>query len=389
MKVCIITLIGYNNYGNRLQHFALNSLLREEGLEVESWSKLYVREELLNRGSKNARVYLAKRILPLPMYAALERIQEYGSLWKQRHNDTIIIKKEKALKNFTLKYIGELTTIYENSYINLQRRIEERKIDFFITGSDQVWNPKWDRKGYFFLNFAHPNQRLSFAASFGVSQIPAEDKMRFRDLLRSMAFISVREERGVDIVKELSGREAELTMDPTLLLGKEGWDHYVDEARVEIPKHYIATYFLGETPKAVYEFASEKGLPLVQMNNKKEEYYFALDPLQFLYVIRQADYMLTDSFHGTVFSILFEKQFYVFERVGLKQDMFSRIQSLVDTFGLQSRIQSNDKIIEVGDINRDQWSEMKRIIVQSRIMSMTKLMSAMGIERVENCNGCN
>lgn len=386
MKICIITLIGYNNYGNRLQHFAMNSLLKAEGFEVESWRRLYVREELLNGNSKKALSKMVKSLLPLHIFAILVKILELKSSWKYRHSDRMILKKEKALKNFTWKYIGKPKTIYANSYSELKRKIDNCKIDFFITGSDQVWNPEWDRDGYFFLKFAPPFQRLSFAASFGVSEIPYKEKNRIAELLRNMAFVSVREEAGVEIVKELSGREAQLTLDPTLLLGKEEWDKYVNKVKVETPKHYIATYFLGDIPDAVYEFAREKKLPLVQMNNRKEKQFFALDPLQFCYVIRNSDYVLTDSFHGTVFSILFERQFYVFNRIGLKQDMFSRIQSLVDVFGLQSRIQSNDKIIQTEDISPDQWLEIKKRIIQSREKSMSRLIAAMGVERVNNGN---
>ena len=126
------TLIGYNNYGNRLQHFAMNSLLKAEGVEVESWRRLYVREELLNSSSKKALSKMVKRIVPLHIFAILVKILEQKSSWKYRHSDRMILKKEKALKDFTLKFIGKPKTIYANSYSELKKKIynEESKNNY-------------------------------------------------------------------------------------------------------------------------------------------------------------------------------------------------------------------------------------------------------------------
>ena len=145
-----------------------------------------------------------------------------------------------------------------------------------------------------------------------------------------------------------------------------------------IESKYICTYFLGEVPEAVKAFAKEKGLLIYALNSLDNPELYTLDPAEFLYMIQNASYVLTDSFHAVAFSIKFNKEFYVFDR---KQDgvssMFSRIETITKRFGLENRIQSRDRIIEQEPISN--WNEIEKELVAEKNKSMGKLFEAMGI----------
>lgn len=376
MKICINTLCGDNNYGNRLQHFALDHLLHGIGMTTTSWTDCTIQAS----SSSNIKAILKqniKKLLPSDAYSITHDIYRrirYGKKVKPN------FFRERAFRRFTKRCIPGCHNIYAKTYHDVDGIIQEEGIDYFVAGSDQVWNPEWDRNGYYFLTFAEPKKRLSFSASFGVSEIPECDKERFSKYLNEMKYISVREQRGVEIVRELTGREADLTLDPTLLLERKDWDKYVDTVSVDLPEAYIATYFLGEAPKAVYEYAKRKGLPLVELNSLKNSKYYSIDPLQFVYVIRNAKCVLTDSFHGTAFSLKYNKEFYVFKRQGFKQDMFSRIETLTNLFGLEKRIQNNDRIEEDSEIPAEKWNEINQELTRQRELSMGRLLKAIGEE---------
>lgn len=370
--LCIITLSSYN-YGNRLQHFALNRLLKSYGIKTMSWTDLYfMNDYICFETSKIKRLY--KRILPMRLYWFLFRIKDRIQSSNAQGIDD---RRIERFREFTKMMIDNCRPVYIRNYEQLARRVKNSHIDFFVTGSDQVWNPSWDRDGFYFLRFADKTKRLSFAASFGVSRIPIADRKRITDYLNDMKYISVREKRAVEIVKELTGRDAVLTLDPTLLLSRKSWDEYVDSVRVDLPDRYIATYFLGELPPAVKEFATRKGLQIVALNDLNQPDMYAIDPLQFVYVIRNADYVLTDSFHGTAFSIKYEREFYVFRRKGCSINMFSRIETLTDMFELSTRIQEDDRIIEDMPISAEKWNEIEHRLEDERERAMTSFEESM------------
>ena len=256
--------------------------------------------------------------------------------------------------------------------------LEKYGIDSFIIGSDQVWNPYYEAKEYEFLTFVPKEKRLSFAASIGADSIPEDAKWYFKKNLSDMKYISVREERAAEIVKELTGRDADITLDPTLLLDKADWEIIAKKPTINIEDKYICTYFLGEVPEAVKAFTKEKALPIYALNSQDSPELFTLDPAEFLYMIQNASYVLTDSFHAVAFSIKFHKEFYVFDRKeeGVSS-MFSRIETITKRFCLENRIQNRDRIVEQEPISN--WNEIEKELVAEKNKSMGKLLEAMGI----------
>ena len=213
--------------------------------------------------------------------------------------------------------------------------------DAFITGSDQVWNPIWYFPP-FFLDFVPANMpKLSYAASIGQSQLPAAIRQRYQAHLKDFIGVSVREEDAVTLL----GGKAQWVLDPTMLLTKEQWLEVTEPSPIEAP--YAFCYFLGndlEMRNAAAAYAKAKGLTLVTIPNatglrhSNDENFGQIrlpdpSPEAFLGLIQKADMIFTDSFHATVFSLIFGRQFATFPRVGHGS---SRITTLLQLFDAQS-----------------------------------------------------
>ena len=367
--VAIVTIDDYINYGNRLQNYALTKLLQNDGFTVYNGIEVLTKEDWIIRTNGEIKK-LIKKCTPFSVVKdRLYSPQDKSGLDKER---------EKRFLDFIHSYTTILEPVVCVNHSYADRVLEKYGIDYYIAGSDQVWNPYYEAKGYEFLTFAPKDKRLSFAASMGVDSIPEKAKWYFKKNLSDMKYISVREERAAEIVKELTGRTADVTLDPTLLLDKADWEHIAKKPELYIESKYICTYFLGEVPEAVKAFAKEKGLLIYALNSLYSPELYTLDPAEFLYMIQNASYVLTDSFHAVAFSIKFNKEFYVFDR---KQDgvssMFSRIETITKRFGLENRIQNRDRIVEQEPVRN--WNEIEGELVAEKNRSMGKLLEAMGI----------
>ena len=228
--------------------------------------------------------------------------------------------------------------------------------DYFVVGSDQVWNPCFGNyEPYFdhmFLTHVPKEKRVCFSPSFGVSKIPDEWKERFRNALSEFDKISVREEDGVNIVKELTGKDAVCLIDPTMLFDREEW---LKVARKPIEKDYIFMYFLGDCNTDVLP----KNKRIINILDKNSGNYYRYNPSDFIGLIANADEIYTDSFHACVFSIIFNKPFCVMERQDRYSKMSSRIQTLLSMFGISYDSDSHD-LIHVDKELRDRILHEKR-----------------------------
>src|SRR5699024_6376917 len=232
-KVAIITLNGYFNYGNRLQNYALQELLKGQGFEVET----IINETKFNKQPKS-KVQVIKEKSVKDLFTVLNtKVQNY--LYKNKLNQ----KRAEIFKDFTSSNI--LETEYSISEKHIPGDLSE-KYNFFVTGSDQVWNPNY-RKGSFieFLTFVPCEKRIAYAPSFGVSEIPKEYIKNYQLWLSEMAHLSVREEAGAKIIKDLTGRDATIVLDPTMMLTKGKWLSISRVPTDKPKKRYLLTYFLG------------------------------------------------------------------------------------------------------------------------------------------------
>ena len=226
--------------------------------------------------------------------------------------------------------------------------------DAVVVGSDQVWTPMSLPNKFFNLLFVDDSVRkVAYASSFGVSEIPSFQRKATGAYLDRFYKIGVREQRGKEIVEELSHQKATVVADPTMMLSREEWEQEIADAHTTTEEPYIFCYFLGtnqEARKAAKELKEKTGYKIITIRHMDEyvpedeqfgdEAPYTVDPNDFVKYISQAAYVCTDSFHCSVFSILFHRQFMTFYRFaeGSKTGRNSRINSLFDLFGLQERL---------------------------------------------------
>lgn len=245
-------------------------------------------------------------------------------------------------------------------YDQLRRSAE--KFDAFLVGSDQMWSPSGLATNFYNLMFVpDEKKKISYASSFGVSEIPFYQKKRTAEFLNRIDYLSVRENVGVKIIRDLTGRDALVTVDPTMLLTAQEWDEFSGGDRLSEEK-YIFAYFLGNNPefrRIVKELQRKTGLKIITLRHLDEyipqdeqfgdEAPYNLRPEGFVNLMKNAEYVCTDSFHGSVFSSLFHRQFVVFPRYSETASLSrnSRISSLLNNLGLEKRLYNPSKAIDL------------------------------------------
>ncbi|MEG0292983.1 polysaccharide pyruvyl transferase family protein [Enterococcus sp.] len=325
MKITINTIVDYNNYGNRLQNYALQEVLESLGHEVETLKNYTKIEKPLHK----------KLINSLKSGNLKSKIK--NKLSKNIVDDSLDLQRITNFKKFTNKYIKETDNFVDQtssdfSFLN--------STDCFVIGSDQVWNCHFSR--FSELDFALFSQKpkISYAASFGISNIPDEWQELYKKGLNQVDFISVRELAGKKIVEGITRKKATVVLDPTMLLSRKQWDSLTNNlARIEEP--FILTYFLEDplevNSKYINEYANNKGLKVRQLGTRNDLEMWIADPAEFVNLFSQAEAIFTDSFHACVFAIIFEKYFEVFDRNTTMESMNSRIDTLLRDFNLETR----------------------------------------------------
>lgn len=304
-KIGIMTIYDENNYGNRLQNYAVQEVLKSMNFQVET--------------IKNTNLINGKNCI-------------------HNSDDVMIERKEKFLK------FNEENMINTEDILFHQHIPEDfhNDYDYFVVGSDQIWNYNFENRfsDAVFLNFAPYEKRVSFSASFGVGEIPTEKYELYREL-KGMKAISVRENTGVDLVKNITGRDdAVVLIDPTMMLSAEKWTTVMKKPEQLKSKKYILKYFLGdfseEKKKEVERFAEENDCDIIDILDKNT--FYGTGPSEFLYLIKNSFLVITDSFHACIFSIIFNRPFLIFERdeEGMR-NMYTRIDTLLNNFELEGR----------------------------------------------------
>ncbi len=309
-KVAIITIDDNNNYGNRLQNYAVQKFLEKMNFNVET---------LKNKECYNEK----KRFL---LRAIKNNLKSKEIVPEDR-------KKFFEKFNTNIKYFRKTITAYSKL---------SNKYDYFVVGSDQVWNPIFGRlRDVDLLNFAKPEQRVALSASFGISELPDNCKGKAQKGLNKFKAISVREDRGKEIVEELTGRkDVQVLVDPTMLLTSEEWDKVAKKPEQLKTDKYILNYFLGELSekrrKDIEKIAKENNCEIINMLDKNSPFY-QTGPSEFLYLEKNAFMVCTDSFHSCILAILYNRPFVVFDREGINVKMNSRIDTLLKKFKLENR----------------------------------------------------
>jgi len=232
-------------------------------------------------------------------------------------------ERTNLFRKFSKEFLSE--RFCESTGVVLEKMGNE--YDYLIVGSDQVWNP-------YNIKYAENQKRISYAASFGIENLPGEFLSMIKPWLSEMKALSVRETSGSEIIKKLTGKNAEVSLDPTLLLSKEKWLSIAKKGP-QVNRKYILVYFLGEQTKelkkTIEEIANRFSLDIIDLANLPNNEFYLTGPREFIDYISSAEL-----FHGTAFSIILETPFYVLERIGT-ESMYSRIDTLLKKLNLKQR----------------------------------------------------
>lgn len=340
-KIGIITIVKVNNYGAELQAYALQKKLNLLGYDAE------IIDYLFYKNKAHIKEKISRPFYPYPFKKKIKEFLEpwYHKIrclpyWRNKR------KREKAFDLFHKKHT-RFSSICYRSYSQLYQN--PPIYDVYCVGSDQVWNPGcYTNLNPYFVSFApRGKKRISYASSFGVKVLPQHAQEKYKDLLLQMDAISVREDAGVDIVNEISGRNAVKVADPTLLLTTDDWLEIANYDKVPTDK-YILLYVLKDSDyikQKALEIGREQGLKVVRIckeaykqDKKTDGIIDILDaaPDDFLGLFSKAEIVLTNSFHGTVFSIMFRKEFYTI--LNAENNNNTRQINLLETVGVEDRI---------------------------------------------------
>ncbi len=355
-KVGIVSCYFQHNYGSMLQAFATQKALDKLGYENETIDISGFKSEI----NKAKMLYFVKASLTsdilLSKFGMVKNaIRRKLSKGEYGHNTIIRNLKFDNFSNshFRLseRYLGK-TELGEKC---------KDKYSAVLVGSDQLWLPGNIAADYYTLNWV-PNDinTVSYSTSFGQSELPNDIAKKARVFLNRINHIGIREESGKRLIYQLVNRNVPVVCDPTLLFTGEEWMSIQTEERI-ISSPYILCYFLGNNPPH-REFAKrlkcETGYKIVALTHldeyvKSDEGYadftpYDIDPADFLNLIRNAEYICTDSFHCSVFSMLYEKDFYTFRRYSRKtrSSTNTRLDTLFNLAGISGRILDGDEDIK-------------------------------------------
>lgn len=341
-KVLITTLFGVTNYGTVLQAYATQKKIRDLGYDNDILNYTQKRLSMINVIKKSS--HEANNIKSKLFIVASVAF---------RLIPNIIIKR--VFSKFVNDYLV-LTPDNVNNCEEVKKLYNYFDYSCFLTGSDQVWNSKYNEgiDYVYFLNFVPDNlNKVSYASSIGMSEFPKEETKEIKKLLNRYNHISVRELSAQEELKKMS-INSKVVLDPTMLLKMDEWQ--LIEKNMKINEKYLLVYILGRDKsimKIAEKIASEKKLKIIKIgldfifSNKIYKNYQFCSPNEFVYLFRNADFILTNSFHGLAFSINFNKQFFAIS----PKTYNTRLLSILSIFNLTERLIDIDSSINIADIN--------------------------------------
>lgn len=365
MNIGIITLFDNGNYGSELQSLAMNDYLKSKGhnavfIKVKAKNKFLRALELLV--DRIRKMYVLSKDTELSLFNK----DCQANRMKQRN---ISPELRRRIHNFMI------------SRIAMERMSRwgfppKHRLDAFICGSDQVWSAlRIPLAPEFFLTKVPSSRKIAYAPSLGIDDMPNFFRNKAGKYIKDFKYLSIREDAAKEALKENFGLNAVQVLDPTMLVGKEFWDSLLEkEGKKEPPFDYIFCYFLGEVPDAVLSVIERlsEGKKVIMLPYEEDSkrvsngLYQEADPLEFVNLIKYADCVLTDSFHGSVFSVLYGKRFVVTKRTHVgRVSQTSRIKSLLRMVHQEERYCS-----EKEDIERLLTQDIDSQIVDNEISEM-------------------
>jgi len=346
MKVGIMTMYhGNYNFGGQLQAFALQRAVESLGHECEVIDfsveiKSFAFRKLTHISTRK----LLRKIKQKALYA-----------WKEKTDKAF--RKDTSLRKKRFQSFMKEIPHTEFCTADSMKEMFETYFDACIVGSDQVWNPQWWVPEYFLDFVSNQTKKIAYAASLGVDKLSERDATFIENKIKDFVAVSLREEGGKRLLEGYVTNQLHVTLDPTLLYTRKMWDTIAVKPTIEEP--YVVVYFPGGKSESAlrtwHEFCIQENLKLVVFPHFQGKYDaadekfsdirdYSSGPAQFLGLIKYAKYIMTGSFHATVFSIIFQKQFVSFRE---KKEMNTPVEmlrngALLKELGLEGRLVQRD-----------------------------------------------
>ena len=300
------------------------------------------------------------QIIKTSVKQAIKRVLALLGVQKYR-NQAFSRKIIPLFTKFQEQHIPSTSRIYETCSQTLSADSSKwADYDYVVTGSDQVWHI-WghisDEADYYYLSFIPREKRVCYAPSFGFSEFSEHDYDFHKKGLAGFDRLSCREQEMIPMIKRISGKDAQLVLDPTLLLNPSQWRIFASRPNYDVPERFVLCYFLGGKPPEYQNVISETAgnLPVINLYDPQDKAHFLSNPGNFLWLFEHADFVCTDSFHGTAFSVNFGKNFLAFKRVGVgMNDMFGRISGLLESLNITGHIYEPGMHIRPDSVNYDE-----------------------------------
>lgn len=365
-RIGIITYHHHSNYGTMLQAYALQHQVAAMGYESELID--YTQSDAIS-----ALEMLKLRIKRLPVY--IREFKKYRTLAVHKED---FAQKHAKFEMFYEKYLR----ISNTHYTQLQQLMDDPPVyNGYLVGSDQTWNPFMAKSlEAFFLPFVKDNRAKGcYAPSVAVNTLTADQERMYKENLANFAFLSCREKDGAELLQKITGKPVEHVLDPTLLLDRDQW---MEHSTYKAPdKPYILAYFLGEKAwhrEAVEQLRKQTGWDVItlpaafyEMDNPQYEQVWG-GPEEFLALIDGAKLICTDSFHGTIFAMNFQKNFYTFCKTddtdGSSEN--SRLYSVLEQMNLSDRIVKKGCVPALEEID---YQEPYARLQEARVRSLAYL----------------
>lgn len=320
-KIAIISNYDLQNYGNRLQNYAVHKIFQSLGYETAS----------LNSSDN----IFVPHVL-------------FGKKALLKHGLNFFLSKDKYVQDLiSVGYANRLNHFYQ--FEKMFEHIDVRNsdwsgFDYYALGSDQILHPFYveNMKSLSIKNLPKDilSKAIMISPSFGVSELGKSSYSEYQFFLENVRGLSVREKSGAEIIRKISGKNVDIHIDPTMMLSEKQWLKV--SKKMPFKKPYILKFFLGdestETQEYINGIAVKEKFEIHKLLDQNDYRTYYAGPSEFLWLIKNAELVCTDSFHGSVFSILFHKPFVVFSRLGSGNNMGSRIETLLSTFGLNDRL---------------------------------------------------
>ena len=364
-KIGIMTHHRFYNQGTMLQAYALQKKIETMGHKAE----------IINYTTENYRNSIIQKIKSVITNPKVI-VQRYILKYDKQKNASQIIKTKNKFDEFYRNNIKLSKQSYKTSE---ELKANPPQYDIYMTGSDQTWSPyiKSNKETYM-LDFVQNGKiKTSYAPSIGGNTIPQEAKEDFKNNLCDFSKISCREKKGQEALEKLLEKKVENVLDPTFLLDREEWNKISKPYQRKENNKYMLIYFLGrskENRKVVKKIAKErKNLPVISIytfdsgTHKDINTVYGVGPAEFIDLVKNAEYICTDSYHCCIFSIIFNKQFMAFRKRKQKKGSDNgRIDDLLNLFNIKNKIYSKESNINLDDIN---YEKVNKILQKQKTKS--------------------